>query len=175
MISVRAFPGLASAPRLSIDFVFGSGGGEVLACRGWHFHVSPCSSSSCHLPSVSHILIPHSLSCSSWEFFVGLQYELSVIRGRRPYMWTIWVCYSLLFGHVPGANHPSEKIYSFTRVCTLISVILNMLALDSSRPIDCQVRIVSPGPSYARADHASIKLWVIFLAVSHLFLIKIYD
>ncbi|KAN0141803.1 hypothetical protein V8E53_000265 [Lactarius tabidus] len=61
-----------------------------------------------------------------WEFFVGLQYELSVIRGRRPYMWTIW-------------------IYSFTRLCTLISVILNMLALDSSSPINCQ-------------------LWVIFLA-----------
>lgn len=28
----------------------------------------------------------------SWEFFINLDYEWSVIRGRRPYRWTIWVC-----------------------------------------------------------------------------------
>jgi hypothetical protein len=28
----------------------------------------------------------------SWEFIVTLDYEWSVIRGRRPYGWTIWVC-----------------------------------------------------------------------------------
>jgi hypothetical protein len=27
----------------------------------------------------------------SWEFFTNLDYELGIIRGRRPYRWTIWV------------------------------------------------------------------------------------
>ena len=27
----------------------------------------------------------------SWEFFTTLDYEWDVIRGRRPYRWTIWV------------------------------------------------------------------------------------
>jgi hypothetical protein len=31
-------------------------------------------------------------SASSWEFFITLDYEWGVIRGRhRPYHWTIWV------------------------------------------------------------------------------------
>lgn len=42
-----------------------------------------------------------------------------------------------------------------TRVSTLVTVILNMLALDTSTPINCQVRIISPGFSYARADTKS--------------------
>ena len=42
MISVRILPGLALEPRQSVKLVFGSGGGEVLARRRWHFHVSPC-------------------------------------------------------------------------------------------------------------------------------------
>lgn len=28
---------------------------------------------------------------SSWEFFMTLDYEFDIIRGRRPYRWTIWV------------------------------------------------------------------------------------
>jgi len=63
-----------------------------------------------------------------WEFFANLDYEWSVFRGRRRYLWTIW-------------------IYSLTRVCTLVSVIVNIVGLDSSSPINCQ-------------------LWVIFLATS---------
>jgi hypothetical protein len=31
-------------------------------------------------------------SASSWEFFTTLDYEWDVIRGRRPYRWTIAVC-----------------------------------------------------------------------------------
>ena len=27
----------------------------------------------------------------SWEFFTTLDYEFDIIRGRRPYAWTIWV------------------------------------------------------------------------------------
>ncbi|KAN0141810.1 hypothetical protein V8E53_000272 [Lactarius tabidus] len=58
-----------------------------------------------------------------WEFVANLDYELSVIRGHRPYRWTIWV-------------------YSLTRVCTLIAVVLNMLGFDSSSSINCQLWII---------------------------------
>jgi hypothetical protein len=39
-----------------------------------------------------------------------------------------------------------------THVCTLVAVILNMLAFDTSSRLNCQVRIISPGSSDARAD-----------------------
>ncbi|KAH9964910.1 hypothetical protein BC827DRAFT_1265597 [Russula dissimulans] len=55
-----------------------------------------------------------------WEFITTLGYELDIFRGRRPYRWTIW-------------------IYSFTRVATLVAVILNFVVLDIMTPIDCQV------------------------------------
>jgi len=58
-----------------------------------------------------------------WEFFITLDYELSIIRGHRPYRWTIW-------------------IYSLTRVCALIAVVLNMVAFDSSTPINCQLWVI---------------------------------
>jgi len=54
-----------------------------------------------------------------WEFFTTLDYELDVIRGRRPYRWTIW-------------------IYSLTRLATLFAIILNFIALDAMTPINCQ-------------------------------------
>ncbi|KAI0298459.1 hypothetical protein B0F90DRAFT_1669045 [Multifurca ochricompacta] len=55
-----------------------------------------------------------------WEFFTTLDYEWSVIVGRRPYRWTIWV-------------------YSLTRLSTLVAVVLNMLGFDSKTPLNCQV------------------------------------
>ncbi|KAF8256865.1 hypothetical protein EI94DRAFT_1836410 [Lactarius quietus] len=55
-----------------------------------------------------------------WELFITLNYEWSVIWGHRPYRWTIW-------------------IYSLTRLCALMAVILNMVGFDSSTPIDCQL------------------------------------
>lgn len=58
-----------------------------------------------------------------WEFFITLEYELSVLRRRRPYQWPIW-------------------IYSLTRACTLIAVILNMLGFDASSPINCHLWII---------------------------------
>ncbi|KAN0141813.1 hypothetical protein V8E53_000275 [Lactarius tabidus] len=58
-----------------------------------------------------------------WEFFVTLDYELSIIRGHRPYRWTIW-------------------IYTLTRVCTLVAVVLNMLGFDSTDPINCQLWVI---------------------------------
>ncbi|KAH9958702.1 hypothetical protein BC827DRAFT_1269315 [Russula dissimulans] len=57
-----------------------------------------------------------------WEFFTTLELEWNVIRGRRPYIWTIWV-------------------YSLTRVATLANVILKLLDLDTKIPQSCQVLI----------------------------------
>jgi hypothetical protein len=59
-----------------------------------------------------------------WEFFTTLDYEWDVIRGHRPYRWTIWV-------------------YSLTRVSTLLAVILNMVGFDTTVPINCQVWVTS--------------------------------
>ncbi|KAF8496141.1 hypothetical protein F5888DRAFT_412077 [Russula emetica] len=55
-----------------------------------------------------------------WEFMITLDYEWSVIRGRRPYRWTIW-------------------IYSLIRVATLATVALNIFSLDATTRINCQV------------------------------------
>ena len=35
---------------------------------------------------------------SSWEFVTTLDYEWSVFRGRRQFLWTIWVCSRETFG-----------------------------------------------------------------------------
>ncbi|KAI0294347.1 hypothetical protein BC826DRAFT_340619 [Russula brevipes] len=57
-----------------------------------------------------------------WEFFTTLDYEFAVIRGRRPYRWSIWV-------------------YSLARVAGLMSVILNIVGMDVTVPINCQLWI----------------------------------
>ncbi|KAI0278280.1 hypothetical protein BGY98DRAFT_549610 [Russula aff. rugulosa BPL654] len=64
-----------------------------------------------------------------WEFLTTLDFELDVIRRRRPYRWTIW-------------------IYSLTRLSTLMTVILNVilnLTFDTTTviPINCQAFITS--------------------------------
>jgi hypothetical protein len=33
----------------------------------------------------------------SWEYITNLDYEWSIIRGRRTYNWTIWVCSDTCF------------------------------------------------------------------------------
>ncbi|KAH9954839.1 hypothetical protein BC827DRAFT_1272171 [Russula dissimulans] len=57
-----------------------------------------------------------------WEFFTTLELEWNVIRGRRPYRWTIWV-------------------YSLTRVTTLANVISTLVDLDTKISQSCQVLI----------------------------------
>ena len=43
-------------------------------------------------------LMTHLLTLS-WEFLITLDYEWSVIRGHRPYRWTIWVGHYLFWFH----------------------------------------------------------------------------
>ena len=52
----------------------------------------------------------------SWEFFTTLDFEWSVIRGNRPYRWTIWVRadgVSLRFPQTPRTD-PSPSLDLFT-------------------------------------------------------------
>jgi hypothetical protein len=38
---------------------------------------------------------------------------------------------------------PLHQVYSMARITTLVAVILNILRIDDSRSINCQVRVVS--------------------------------
>jgi len=59
-----------------------------------------------------------------WELVTTLDYEWSVIRGHRPYRWTIW-------------------IYIVTRISTLVAVILILLNLDAPPDIfNCEVIVI---------------------------------
>ncbi len=62
-----------------------------LHTSGYLWMVSSCGLSS-HWHSAAptcHITLFFTLS---WEIVTTLDYEWNVIRGRRPYRWTIWVC-----------------------------------------------------------------------------------
>ena len=50
----------------------------------------------------------------SWEFFTNLDYEFDIIRGRRPYRWTIWVRNS---GLCFRASHPRLCLGLNSRLC----------------------------------------------------------
>ncbi|KAH9964987.1 hypothetical protein BC827DRAFT_1153903 [Russula dissimulans] len=55
-----------------------------------------------------------------WEFFTHLDYEWNVIKGHRPYRWTIW-------------------IYSTVRLAALVAVIINLVTFVMVTTINCQV------------------------------------
>lgn len=76
----------------------------------------------------------------SWEFFTTLYFEWDVIRGRRPYLWSIWVC-GLHWGLSLPNPQPSylQQVYSIARISTLMAVILNMVEFDTTSRINCQV------------------------------------
>ena len=44
------------------------------------------------MPQSYYLRIVHNETLArSWEYLTTLEYEWDVIRGRRPYRWTIWV------------------------------------------------------------------------------------
>ena len=96
--------------------------------------VSTCESSLLRQPPV-HTGHTHA---SSWEFFMTLDYELNVIRGQRPHGWSIWV--RDVDPLVPPWVELSHwKIYSLSRVATLLAVVLNFVEFNTKTQIDCQV------------------------------------
>jgi len=59
-----------------------------------------------------------------WEYFTTLEYEWSVIRGRRPYLRTIW-------------------IYSLARFFALLTIVLEFVIANITIPLNCQAAISS--------------------------------
>ncbi|KAH9962351.1 hypothetical protein BC827DRAFT_1383519 [Russula dissimulans] len=55
-----------------------------------------------------------------WELITHLDYEWSVVQGHRPYRWTIWV-------------------YSADRLATITAVIIFLVSLVTTTPINCKV------------------------------------
>ncbi|KAH9061915.1 hypothetical protein EDB87DRAFT_1610194 [Lactarius vividus] len=45
-----------------------------------------------------------------WEFFITLEYDLSVLRGHRPYRWPIWVCPTLFFSKWVTVRLPVAQV-----------------------------------------------------------------
>ncbi|KAH9988687.1 hypothetical protein BJV77DRAFT_1151795, partial [Russula vinacea] len=81
-----------------------------------------------------------------WEFFTTLDFEWSIVQGRRRYRWTIW-------------------IYSFSRVAALVDVITKFILLDT-RILDCKLsEILALFPTYLAQAAAS------FLIVLRIFAI----
>ncbi|KAH9962362.1 hypothetical protein BC827DRAFT_1383522 [Russula dissimulans] len=58
-----------------------------------------------------------------WEFITHLDYEWSVVQGHRPYRWTIWV-------------------YSADRLATIIAVIIYLVDVVITTPINCKLAII---------------------------------
>ncbi|KAN0118718.1 hypothetical protein V8E52_004829 [Russula decolorans] len=91
---------------------------EVLEFCGWYLYVGLALIGTLPFRCDNSILI----GTPSWEYMITLDYEWNVIRGRRPYRWTIW-------------------IYSLTRVAALATVALNIYSIDVMTQINCQVTI----------------------------------
>jgi hypothetical protein len=41
---------------------------------------------------------------ASWETVLSMSFEVDVLRGKRPYRWTIWVGSLAALGHYHGLN-----------------------------------------------------------------------
>ncbi|KAH9988679.1 hypothetical protein BJV77DRAFT_729215 [Russula vinacea] len=75
-----------------------------------------------------------------WEILTTLNYEWSIIQGRRRYRWTIWV-------------------YSLSRVAALMAVIATLALLNLRTPYDCQLFAnLAIFPSYVALATASFLL-----------------
>jgi hypothetical protein len=77
--------GLGTWDRLMKRFL-NSGSPELLAHNKWDLYVRVLCC------GVDLPLSCTSICTSSWEFVTALDFELDIIRGRRSYRWTIWVC-----------------------------------------------------------------------------------
>jgi len=84
----------------------------------WHFAVPMCH--------ITQFLTP------SWEFMITLDYEWNVIRGRRPYRWTIWVC-----------NHSPFFCYATFQWATIwFAHLVDLLPYPCGRPGNCGSKYV---------------------------------
>ncbi len=75
------------------EYFLNSGSPELLAHSKWDLYVRV-------LYCVGLPLSCTSIRTYSWEYVTTLHFELDIIRGRRSYRWTIWVCSDRSFSPV---------------------------------------------------------------------------
>ena len=83
-LGARAFGTLPRRVSRLMSLSLDSGAPHPLPYHKWYLPVGlliPLSTCRSHLTNPTR----------SWEFFTNLDYEFGIIRGRRPYRWTIWV------------------------------------------------------------------------------------
>ncbi len=78
---------------------------------------------------------------SSWELVFTSQYELDVLRRKKPYQWTIWVSVIITTRSilVCPAEHGCQ-IYILARYTGLTVFIVFFVLTDGGR-VPCQVRL----------------------------------
>ena len=92
--------------------LFKSYDSEVLACCRWYLYVRPC------VTNRSFHACPETQGyTSSWEFLITLDLDWNVIRGRRSYQRTYWVC--------------NDRSFCFQE---LISVVVRLTSLPALQP-----------------------------------------
>ena len=110
---------------------------------------------------------------TSWEFFTTLDYEWNVVRGRRPYRWTIWVCIDEFFFRIPLPSI-RESATDRINVDLLFYTCVHTHNRDPHlyRPWRCKTDQLSGG--YSVLHHlattiltcCNFELWIIFTSVS---------
>ncbi|KAH9988694.1 hypothetical protein BJV77DRAFT_730093 [Russula vinacea] len=81
-----------------------------------------------------------------WEFLTTLDFEWSIIQGRRRYRWTIW-------------------IYSISRVAALANVITSFVLLDTQGSCKLSDIILAVFPSYLAQAAASFLIVLRIVAI----------
>ncbi|KAH9988675.1 hypothetical protein BJV77DRAFT_729065 [Russula vinacea] len=82
-----------------------------------------------------------------WEYVTNLDFEYDVIRGRRPYRWTIW-------------------IYVLARFATLMAIVLNFIDFNVGGPVNCQALItLETGFGYLGLVTASLLVILRIIAI----------
>jgi len=66
----------------------------------------------------------------SWEYVTTLEYEWDVIRGRRPYRWTIWVRRYMRFNLVYSAT-PGSRTDLFVQLANRFTPLREFLPFSS--------------------------------------------
>ena len=78
---------------------------------------------------------------SSWEFISNLDYEYSVITGKRKFTWTFPAClFSFNLDHRIRRLTGRLQLYVGCRWCPLFAIISQILGFDTSNKINCHVR-----------------------------------
>ena len=112
----RAFPSYCINPMTPQQSY--SRSDQVGSCPCRYLHVCPHS----YAERLVHLLIYNNLS---WETVLTAGFELDVLRGKRPYKWTIWVSrlYYGPMGYSHGLNRSSYTLERATQLYSLSSCI----------------------------------------------------